>query len=150
MKLPCEAFIKSIEEKKVYYFSSTRLNTDEPHHYICIKKSDNDILILTVCTSKFDTVKNYVERAKLPNETLVWISPVDANNPFTKDTYVNCNTSFTYTLEEFREMYESDTIKHSGEINDGHYFQILDGLHASPLIDKDTKNTIPKSEQLGV
>ena len=146
MKVPPELFLSSIEEKKVYYFTSTKLNTETPHHFVCIKRTDKDILILTVCTSKFETVKTHVEKMGLPQETLVWIKPKEGENPFTKDTYVNCNNSFTYTVEEFEIMYKSDTISHSGEISENHYNQILTGLHKSPVIEREVKDSIPQPE----
>lgn len=146
MKVPSEVFISAISEKKVYYFSSTKLNTNVPHHYVCIKRSDDDILILTVCTSKLNTIQKFVDSRGLPYETLVWISPADKENPFTTDTYVNCNESFTYTVEEFKNRYDDESISHSGEISEAHYVQILTGLHSSPLIDGETKEAIPKPD----
>lgn len=145
MKLPTDIFLSAIEEKKVYYFSSTQINTPEPHYFICLKRTDNDVLIMSCCTSQFDTVRRFVESRSLPNETLVWISPGDQTdeNPFVKDTYVNCNSSYTYTIDEFRSMYNSDSVTFSGEISDEHYEQIVIGIHKSPLIDTETKEVIP-------
>jgi hypothetical protein len=143
MKVPTDVFLSSISDKKVYYFSSNHINTDTPHHFICLKRSDDDILIMSCCTSQFDTVSKYIETRSLPTETLVWISPKDNSNPFTKDTYVNCNSSFTYTVDEFREMYNSESINYSGEISDNHYQQIISGIHNSPLIDEETKDMLP-------
>lgn len=146
MKLPTEMFLSAIDERKVYYFSTTKISSTEPHHFICIKRTDNDVLIMSCCTSQFDTVKKFVETRSLPTETLVWISPTDAVNPFSKDTYVNCNSSFTYTVDEFRTMYSSDSVSYSGEISEDHYLQILIGIHKSPLIDKETKELIPNPD----
>jgi hypothetical protein len=146
MKVPIDLFKKGIAEKKVYYFSSSKLNVQAPHYYICIKRTDDDILIATVCTSQFETVKNMVERQKLPMETLVRIKPEPGVNPFDKDTYIYCNNTFTFTIEEFEGMYEDNRITLSGEISDLHYNDILVGLHASPLIARDIKASIPKPE----
>ncbi len=143
MKLPADLFLSAIEERKIYYFSTTKINSEEPHHFVCIKRTDNDVLIMSCCTSQFETVKKFVETRSLPLETLVWITPSDTNNPFTKDTYVNCNNSHTFTVEEFRAMYSSDSVTYSGEVSEDHYLQILIGLHKSPLIDKETKELIP-------
>lgn len=148
MKLPTDMFLKAIEEKKLYYFSSTQLNTDEPHHYVCIKKTDNDILLMTVCTSQYDTVKRFVETKKLPYETLVWITSNDTTNPFTKDTYVNCNKTFTFTMDEFKTMYEKDSVNYSGQIADVHYIQIVCGIIASPMIDDETKELLPDPDTI--
>ncbi len=148
MKLPTDYFISAIEDQKIYYFSSSKLNVTDPHYFICIKRTVNDILILSCCTSQFETVQNYVTTKKLPYETLVWINPdsSDLNNPFTKDTYINCNQFFTYTVEEFRNMYDSEQVSYSGILSDNHYVQILTGIHSSPLIDEETKEIIPSPE----
>lgn len=100
---------------------------------------------MSCCTSQFDTVRKFVESRKLPTETLVWISP---NDPFRKDTYINCNSTIPYTVEEFKVMYESDTIKFSGEISENHYEQILIGLHKRTMIDRELKQVIPLPESL--
>ena len=148
MKFSTDVFLGAIAAKKVYYFSSTKLNTPIPHHFVCVKRTDNEVLILTCCTSQFDTVSRFVESRNLPNSTLVWISPKDPANPFITDTYVNCNNSFSYTVDEFRAMYESDSVNFSGEIAEPHYVQILTGIHSSPMIDAETKELIPHPDSL--
>jgi hypothetical protein len=147
MKFPVETFLAGIAERKLYYFSNKKLNTEIEHHYICIKKTDNDVLILSCCTSQFDTIRNFVESRNLPNSTLVWISPVDGDNMLTKDTYVDCNNVHLSSIEEFKTMYDADSITFTGEISESHYVQILIGLHDSPLIDNATKKLIPKAEK---
>lgn len=144
MKVPIGLFLASIQEKKVFYFVSDQINSSEPHIYICLKRSANDVLIMACCTSQFETVRKFIEARKLPKETLVWISPRDPENPFSRDTYVNCNNCFTFTVAEFRQMYESDSISLSGEISEIHFEQILIGVHSSPLIEEETKDLLPK------
>jgi len=150
MKFPTDVFLSAIDDRKIYYFSTTKINTDSPHHFICLKRTDNDILIMTCCTTQFDTIRKFVESRSLPMETLVWISPdvKDIDNPFTEDTYVNCNNSLTYTIEEFRTMYDSEAVSYSGMISESHYHQILIGIHRSPLIDNETKELIPSPDSL--
>jgi len=148
MKLPTDLFLTSIDDKKVYYFSTNKYSIENPHYFICIKRSPDDILIMSCCTSQFDTVKKFIETRSLPPESLVWISPdsTSSDNPFNKDTYVNCNNCFTYTIDEFRTMYDNDSITLSGKISDNHYEQILIGIQKSPLVDNETKAIIPKPE----
>ena len=143
-----DIFLKGIKEREVYYFSSTKIATSVPHHYICIKRTDNDVLILSLCTSKFDTIRKYVEIRKLPFETLVYIPSNSKDNisPFPLDTYINCNDTHSYTIEEFKKMFDSGLISVTGEISDEYYEQIIIGLHKSPLIDRNTKNILPKPQ----
>jgi hypothetical protein len=144
MKIPSELFIRAIQERKVYYFTSEKISSEEPHHFICLKKTDEDILIMSCCTSQYPTMIRLLEKNNLPNETIVWVSPADEENPFTKNTYVNCNEYFTYTIDEFKNLYESDKVKFTGEISEIHYEQILIGIQMSPLIDDETKELLPK------
>ena len=148
MKLPVQAFIDSISERKVYYFSNTQLNTLVEHHYICLKRTDNNILILSCCTSKFETVKKYIEKNNLPYETLVHISPKSSENPFTVDTYINCNDYHTFTVEDFVIMHEDNKLEYTGEVSLADYEQLLYGIHASTLIDEETKDLLPKPEDI--
>lgn len=148
MKVPVNLFISAIQEKKIYYFSTTKIDSTKPHYFICIKKTDNDVLIMSCCTSQFKTIENYVVSRQLPYETLVWISPADSSNPFTIDTYVNCNSPIPFTLDEFRAMYVADSITSSGEISLNHYSQILIGIHASTLIEPEIKEQIPNPNTL--
>jgi hypothetical protein len=148
IKVPTDHFLSAIQEKKVYYFSSIFLKTTEPHYFICIKRTEDEVLILTCCTSQRDTIQKFIEKKNLPFETMVWISPSDRENPFYTDTYVNCNSTFTYTVDEFRSMYDSDKIDFSGEISLNYYSQIITGIHKSPLVEAETKELIPQLEEL--
>jgi hypothetical protein len=141
MRFSSAMFLDSIEEKKIYYFSSSVLNTNTPHNFICIKRTSDDLLILSCCTSKFETIKRFIETRNLPYETLVWLS----ENPiFTKDTYINCNQYFEFTLGEFRRMYENNTIEFRGEVSQSDFENIINGLLNSPLIDEEIKDILPK------
>ena len=144
MKFPVNYFTDNIQERKVYYFSSTYLNTNTPHYFICIKKTDDEVIILSCCTSQFETVKRFVETRSLPYETLVYISSNDSiNEVFDKDTYVNCNEYYQYTVDDFRKKYEEGLIVFSGEISESHYEQILTGFHTSPMISPEIKELLP-------
>ena len=75
MKIPISFFIDGIKTGKVYYFSSTLLNTEIPHYFICTKKTISNLLILVCCTSdKNDKNKKLAELRGL-HKTLVWINP---------------------------------------------------------------------------
>lgn len=141
-----QLFADGIAKKGIYLFSSTHLNTDIPHYFICIVRTDGDLLYMTCCTSQFETVRRFVEtRPNIPETTLVWISPKNNENPFTKDTYVNCNSVFVYSVEDLTQMYLNEEITYKGEISDIHYEQLLIGVNASPLVDEEIKEFIPNS-----
>jgi hypothetical protein len=143
MKLPIDFFLKGIDEKKVYYFSSTKLNTDKPHYFICVLKSEQNTLILVCGTSdRQDKRKKRIEMLGL-HSTLVWITPNETNG-LVKDTFVDCNTYFEYSVADFKTMYEQDILEYKGEISEGHYEQIIGGLLDSPTIPEDLKQLLRK------
>lgn len=148
MKVPTETFLRNVAEGKVYYFSSSRIQTAVAHYFICVKRTPQDFLILSCCTSQFETIERFVESRRLPNETLVAINEHDENNPFTKPTFINCNEYFLYTLEEFRKKYESETIDFSGEISEISYEEIVRSILASPLIEQEIKEELPDPDEL--
>jgi hypothetical protein len=75
-----------------YLKSSSKLNIDIPHHFICVKRTENDILVLACCTAQFNTISN------------------NNDHPFKKETYINCNDCFIYTVREFESMNDSEII----------------------------------------
>ena len=133
-----------LETGKVYYFESQKIISESPHYFICIAKTDENKLILLCCTSdRQDKNKRSIE-LKGWYETLVWISPSDENG-FTKDTFVNCNTTFSYSVNEFEEMYQKGILEYKGEISKSHLSQILIGIQKSPLLEQEIKQTITLS-----
>ncbi|NUO00611.1 MAG: hypothetical protein HUU01_08345 [Saprospiraceae bacterium] len=144
MKVPTQIFLDGIQPKKVYYFGSTKLNTGVPHYFICVSRLDGGMLILVCCTSQFEKRKNYIEKANLPFSTLVWINP-DTENGLEIDSYVDCNSYFDYSIEEFKNFYENDKLEFKGEISDTHFEQILIGLKASPIVEENIKEILPNS-----
>ena len=139
-------FVANIKDKEVYYFSSTMLNNDEPHYFICMKRTANDILILTVGTKQFDTIRRYIENRSLPMTTLVSIPDKldDFESPFKKETHVNCNNYFDYTVDEFKIMFDNNDIKEKGTLPDEYYEKILIGMHDSTVITPEKKLELPK------
>ena len=146
VKIPTPTFLDHISEKKIYYFSSNKINSKEPHFFICLKRDDN-LLLMSCCTSQEEKLKKHIEKRGLPFETLVYVAH-STSNVFIKDTFINCNTCFEYTIDSFRDMYESNSIEYKGEINDNHYFQILNGIKKSPVVENDIKNKIPNPESI--
>ena len=139
MQLPWELFLKSIEQRKVYLFSTKQIRTDQPHYFICLKKSDNNFIIMSCCTSQFDTINKLIQLKKYNPETFVWISPKDVENPFTKDTYVNCNNAFVFSLDELKQKYESGSFVNKGAVSEVVYEQIILGTKSSKQVSMEIK-----------
>ena len=102
---------------------------------------DTSTVVLVCCTSdKEDKRRKRIEKLNL-HSTLVWIKP-DTENGLTKDTYVDCNTYFEYTIEEFTTLYENNLLEYKGIISETHYGQIILGLLDSPTIAIETKELL--------
>ncbi len=106
------------------------------------------IINLSCCTSQFDTVKRLIERNRFPRETLVYISKDDPENPFRKDTYINCNEYFQYSLEEFWGLYFNNKLKIIGSLPLDSFEQILIGFVKSEVIEQEYKEALPGIDDL--
>jgi len=139
-----ELLLQGLAEKKVYYFASQSINSAEPHYWIVVKVSENQIIHFACCTSQFKKRKLFIESRNLPQETLVYIQAND-DVPFTKDTYVDCNARLhALPVSDFIKKYESQDLTLKGEVKDSHFQQIITGIHASPLVEEDFKSTLKK------
>jgi len=145
MKLPSDLFINSIAPRKIYYFKSDRLNTEVTHYFICLSRGDDQMVILVCSTSQFEKRKTFIESRNLPHSTLVWIEPTKENG-FRVDSFVDCNSYFDYTIDELKNIYESNGLEYKGELSKSKFQEILIGLHDSPLIEDYIKDLIPKDE----
>lgn len=134
-------FKENLSPGKIYFFKNNQINSEIPHFHILIAIPNNDLLILTCCTSQFEKRARFIELAKLPTQTLVWLKP-DNNNPFTKDTYVDCNYSFKYSKDNFVDMYIKGNLEYKGIIPDGKLQEIIDGVKTSPLITEEIKEML--------
>ena len=139
-----EQFSANIKPRSIIYFSDrSALNTSNPHYFICIGSNSDGELIFSCCTSQFNTVSLLIERKRFSNTTLVFISKDDDENPFTLDTYVNCNEYFPYLLSELWDMYNRGKLTLHGELPLDSFDQILTGFRNSTQIEQDLKETLP-------
>ena len=143
MPLTRVQFEAEIRTGKVFYFSCPELNTNIPHYFVCVVRQPDDIIVLSCCTSQFETVKRLIEMRRFPYETLIFMSAGDPQNPFIYDTYINCNEYFPYSVQEFWEMYQDGEIQIIGEIPDDSIEQILIGFRSSPVIEQELKLLLP-------
>lgn len=137
-------FVDNLQEKEVYYFKNNKpdFNSDDPHYFICMKRTEGDLLILTCCTTQFEKRKNFIESRNLPLTTLVPIKS-DGENGLKEDSFVDCNSCFFYDVEEFRQLHLNNEITFKGNLSRVNYEQILIGLHDSPRIEGTTKDMLP-------
>ena len=138
------SFGDTIEPRKIYKFSSNKINTPILHYFICIVRDDGDFLVMTCCTSQFEKRKKFIEaRPDIPNSTLVWIDAPNDDNHLTKETYIDCNNYIEYSVAELQQKYNQEEITFEGEISEVHFLQIIQGLLDSPEIEDEIKEMLP-------
>lgn len=128
-----------IKEKSVFYFTCDKINASEPHNFIIIKNIDNSIILLTCCTSKYQTILNYVSFNKYSENT---IASIDYNSYdfLKKPTFINCNSKIEYDYNEFTSHYIKGEISYRGEISDEEYAKIISGILLSEDIEEELKD----------
>lgn len=147
MKLPSVLISSRTKEREVFYFATTKINSTQPHYFICIKKSPNEVLIFTCCTTQMEKREQYFKLKGYSLKSLVHITP-SPDNGLDEDTWVDCNSYFEFTVEEINEMFQKDKIAYKGEISDIDYEQILIGLHASDEIEAYVKERFPNPDDI--
>lgn len=136
------SFENKITSRRIFKFSSPKLNTNIPHFFICLKRLDGGLLLMSVCTSQFTTVRRFVETRSLPAETIVYIPHKKDDNPFYRDTYVNCNEIHEHTVDEFIQLRQLRKIMDLGDLPEAYFQQIIAGILKSPLIDNEIKDVL--------
>lgn len=143
-------FENTLKIRKILKFPcEEELKTPISHFFIYICCTASGDIVLSCCTSQFETVRKLIERNRFPNETLVHIPYGDVDNPFNRDTYVNCNEWFAYTVEELWTMYQNGELEVIELILPIHSFeQIVLGFKASPTIEEFVKEVLPDPNEL--
>jgi hypothetical protein len=142
MKLPSSFFAEGIQVGKVYYFSSEKISSPDPHFFICLGRDETDIVFMVCGTSQFKKREKFIKDRGLPYSTLVWIKP-DQGNGLAIDTYVDCNRDpFQYPIQNLIDKYEQDALEYKGEVEDHILSQIKIGLIDSPLVSDHMKTVL--------
>jgi hypothetical protein len=137
MEVSFEAFYQVIKEKSILYFSLNYQGNPDPHYYVLLD-TGTEILLFSVCTSKLDTILNFVKKRNLDYDTIVFIES-EPDNPFSKNTYINCNSPVSIPCSEFKKMYEEGKIKYKDQLTDKHFDQIINGILKSRLVERKIK-----------
>ena len=137
MEVSFEAFYQVLKEKSILCFSLNYQGNPDPHYYVLLDKG-SEILLFSVCTSKLDTILNFVKKRNLDYDTIVFIES-EPNNPFSKNTYINCNSPVSIPFNEFKKMFEEGRVKYKDQLDDEHFDQIISGILKSRLVERRIK-----------
>ncbi len=78
MNLPLTVFLKSIQEKKIYFFAKESSLGVPNHMHICLK-IDGEILYFMCCTTKNNTIQRFLQRKNISYSTIVHIAKDQIN-----------------------------------------------------------------------
>ncbi len=130
--IPAEIrILVSIQRGSVYYFEDDQLSSEEPHYFIVLNENprSEDFLILLVASSQVVKRTRIANLLGFPPETLVVITPTECPL-FTKETIIDCNSTFERTARSLIEKLEQGKLKVCTEILPS---EIVDRLIAGVL-----------------
>ena len=121
-----------VERRKIFKFKNSRLHSKEPHYHIVIHNDKEKKSYIFACsTTQYEKRKRYIELEGLPETTLIWIKPSE-NNGLTKNSYIDCNSVFVISDDEFYQKYSEGGLSLEGELEEGYFYQICKGIADSP------------------
>ncbi|KIC92579.1 hypothetical protein [Flavihumibacter sp. ZG627] len=135
-------FLEAIVAKAIFRFATPELNTITPHFFICIVVQPDDIVVLSCCTSQYQTVKRIIAKNRFPASTQVLIDPSDPANPFNRETYINCNEYFPFGIDELMDLYDKSLIEYWGALPEHSFHEIIQGFLDSPQIEEELKELL--------
>jgi len=133
----------SLREGSVFYFQERKLSSAEPHFHIVVNNPlSQQVLLLTVVTSKVEKVK-FRRRDCL--QTLVELSPADLPRILTEPSIVDCNNLTHIRLDEFCDRWTRKEIKSFKEDLPVPLRKALrSAIHASEILADELKALVTK------
>ena len=143
IQLPNEVFFQhTLAIGTVYYYSSEKINTDEPHYHIVIHKTKSEIVVLGLTTTRIDKRIRFFNKNQFPESTLVFIEP-DENNGLKETSLVDCNSNiFQETKNSLKYIRKEKGIQVKGRIKSSQIEQLRQGIIDSPMIPEETKEIL--------
>lgn len=133
----------SLREGSVFYFKERRLSSPDPHFHIVVNDPlAQQVLLLTVVTSKIDKVR-YRRRDSL--NTLVELGPVDLPKILSRPSIVDCNRLIRISLDEFCDRWVRKEIACFDEDLPASLRNALrKAIHVSPIVPDEVKALVTK------
>ena len=140
MKVPLELHL-SLRSGTVFYMADRKLTSAQPHFFIVVNRDPlgDELLLLTVASSKVDKVKN--RRQREDKSTVVEISSSDYAD-FTKDSVIDCNQVFTKSLRDLCDQWERKEIDSKKDLPSQLLIAVQNGVLASRLVSEADKAKI--------
>ena len=143
MLIPEDLVRGQIKEGKIYRFYDTVPEGSDvvPNHFHVCFRLNGAIVYLLCCTTKKDTIDNYIRVNHLDQKTKVYIAPTPENG-LKKDTYLNCNNTMSCDFNELVKAIGDGSVTYSGEIDDDEYQNIRIGILSSAVVPPAIKQLV--------
>jgi len=141
MNIPFDIKV-SLRPGTVYYFEHRELTSSEPHYFVVLNSDplSQQVLLMSVFTSKVDKQLRRIRRAGHAEGTLVKILPSDYAE-LSVESCVNCNKVFSKPLVELISQWPNIRKKPS-DLSRGILDKILEGVELSTAVAEDEKALI--------
>ena len=137
MLTPEIVIITTLRVGVVYKITAPELiTTEQPHYFVVVAISDSDNYML-LSTSQLQSKIKYLTKRGYDLDTLAYISP-NKQNGLTKDSYFNCNDSFTITKRQLIEKVRQGNLLVAGKLSLDEYNKLVYSMNLSYV------NDIPK------
>lgn len=147
MDIPKKLFTNNIEIGNLYYFEDNRLtNTNEPHYFVVVGIDSDKLILFMVGTSQFEKASRRIELRNQDFATLVRLKPNTKENKLKKDTFIDCNRTFDYTVDNFYDIYINNGMKEKGNISDSELIEIYIGVEKSNQLTGEIKDLVIRSK----
>lgn len=133
-----EVELPTLVEGGIYKYSKhfpKDLGYGIPNHYHICVKIDNAIALLSCGTTQHGNVES---RISYFNWKYVDIE-VSSTNGFTEKTHIPCDSVFEISQTEFERLYQEGMIIKTGDLSEGEYKLVLEGIRQSKRMAKATK-----------
>lgn len=140
MDLPVSLIGTSIEESKIYYFTSNSPIGIPQHMHVCIRVKEQ-MLLFSTCTSQTDTVYRLAVFQKWDMNTFPCFKR-NAMNQFTRDlTFVNCNNIIRCSQDDFANYLKQGVIIPLEGVMDEEAMRLIaNGVRKSKVVTQEIKD----------
>jgi len=133
-----KAFIKP---RSIFYFTTNKIDSPEPHNSIIIYISPVLNLSFSLCTTKDQTIKRYIQRSGAHVDTMVELDY--GKYSFLKQpTFINCNSLVPYTDNEFEKKHDRGHVTYRAKLDKDEFNAIVRGIKLSNDIDEEIKSAL--------
>jgi len=121
----------------IYRITAPELIETEIPHYFIVIAIEEELIYLSLCTTKEGTIKNYLIKRGYDLNSMINLQP-NSDNRLTKITYINCNYSHIVRKQDLINKSSNNKLSFTGRLSETEYQQITKAIGYS------TVNDIPK------